>query len=384
MTETFLQHHGWVLVSLLGGLLVTLMLLLGAQIHLVNYHLGTLQKQAVLKATGRKWIFAFAVFVVLGVTVYAAFPLFFRVAFWGARWLWALLLVTLFIQLIAYAICNKTEKPLGSTFFCIILMLNGALAPLLVGTFIGSFFTGAGFYVNRTVVPATATWVSPLRGLDLLTQPHALLLGLVAVALSYILGAMYVIRVVDDHPVRKVMRRSVRNMAVPFLLLAMVWFALLMLRPGFSVDADGIMSRESYKYFMNLLHHGQEITEFTLGILLVLAGFYFCIKKKSHRKGFWLTAAGTMLVVMGVFFLAGFHGTAYYPSLTIPQSSLTLRNSSASFETLHSLFWVSLLIPISVIGLGYVWHRADHKKKVTVRDREGKSHSHSHSHRHKH
>ena len=222
MTETFLQHHGWVLVSLLGGLLVTLMLLLGANIHLVNYHLGTLQKQAVLKATGRKWIFAFAALVVLGVTVYAAFPLFFRVAFWGARWLWALLLVTLFIQLIAYAICNKTEKPLGSTFFCIILMLNGALAPLLVGTFIGSFFTGAGFYVNRTVVPATATWVNPLHGLDLLTQPHALLLGLVAVALSYILGAMYVIRVVDDHPVRKVMRRSVRNMAVPFLLLAMV------------------------------------------------------------------------------------------------------------------------------------------------------------------
>ena len=66
MTETFLQHHGWVLVSLLGGLLVTLMLLLGAQIHLVNYHLGTLQKQAVLKATGRKWIFAFARPLVVG------------------------------------------------------------------------------------------------------------------------------------------------------------------------------------------------------------------------------------------------------------------------------------------------------------------------------
>ena len=384
MTETFLQHHGWVLVSLLGGLLVTLMLLLGANIHLVNYHLGTLQKRAVLKATGRKLLFVFAALVVFGVTVYAAFPLFFRVAFWGARWLWGLLLVTLFIQLIAYAVCSKTEKPLGSTFFCIILMLNGILAPLLVGTFIGSFFTGAGFYVNRTVSPATATWISSLRGLDLLTEPYAVLLGVIEVCLSYILGAMYVIRVVDDHPVRKVMRRSVRNMAVPFLLLGMVWFALLMLRPGYSVDADGIMSRESYKYFMNMLHNSPEMIQFTLGGLLLLAGFYFCIKKKSHRKGFWLTAAGALLVVMGVFFLAGFHGTAYYPSLSIPQSSLTLRNSSASFDTLHSLFWVSLLIPLSVIGLGYVWHRVDHKKKVTVEPREGKSHSHSHSHRHKH
>ena len=367
MTETFLLHYGWVLFSLLGGLLVTLMLLPGAQIHLVNYHLGTLQKRAVLKAAGRKWIFAFAALVVLGVTVYAAFPLFFRVAFWGARWLWGLLLVSLFILLIAYAVCSRTEKPLGSTFFCIILMVNGALAPLLVGTFIGSFFTGAGFHVNRAVVPATATWDSPLHGLELLTQPYAVFLGLAVVGLSYILGAMYVIRVVDDHPVRKVMRRSVRNMAVPFLALSIAWFVLLLLRPGFSVDADGIVSEEDYKYFMNFMHHSPEVVQFFLGGLLLLAGFYFCIKKKSHRKGFWLTAAGTVLVVMGVFFLAGFHGTAYYPSLTNSQSSLTLLNSSAGFETLHSLFWISLLIPISVIGLGYVWHRVDHKKKVKVR-----------------
>ena len=367
MTETFLLHYGWVLVSLLGGLLVTLMLLQGAQIHLVNYRLGMLQKRAVLKAAGRKWIFAFVALVALGVTVYAAFPLFFRVAFWGARWLWGLLLVSLFIQLIAYAVCSRTEKPLGSTFFCIILMVDGTLAPLLVGTFIGSFFTGAGFHVNRAVVPATATWGSPLRGLDLLTQPYAVLLGLAVVGLSYILGAMYVIRVVDDHPVRKAMRRSVRNMAVPFLALSIAWFALLLLRPGFSVDADGIVSKEDYKYFMNFMHHSPEVVQFFLGGLLLLAGFYFCIKKKSHRKGFWLTAAGTVLVVMGVFFLAGFHGTAYYPSLTNAQSSLTLRNSSAGFETLHSLFWFSLLIPISVIGLGYVWHRVDHRKKVKVR-----------------
>ena len=378
MTETFLLHYGWVLVSLLGALLVTLMLLLGAQIHLVNYHLGTLQKRAVLKAAGRKWIFVFAALVVFGVTVYGAFPLFFRVAFLGARYLWELLLVTFLIQLIVFVICNRTEKPLGSTFFCIILMLNGALAPLLVGTFIGSFFSGAGFSVNRAVVPPSATWGSPLHGLDLLTQPHAVLLGLVLVCLSYILGGLYVIRVVDDHPVRKVMRRSVRNMAVPFLALAVVWFVLLMLRPGYYVDADGVISREGYKYFMNLLHHSPQIIQLTVGGLLFLAGLFFAIKKKSHRKGFWLAAGGTMLVVMGVVFLAAFHGTAYYPSLTSPQSSLVLQNSSASYETLHSLFGVSLLIPISVIGLGYVWHRVDHKKKVTVQPREGKSHRHKH------
>ena len=369
MTETFLMHHGWVLVSLLGGLLVTLMFIMGANIHLVNYHLGTLQKQAVLKATGRKWLFAFAVLVMLGVTVYAAFPLFFRVAFWGARWLWALLLVTFLLQLIAYAFCRRADKPLGSTFFCVLLLVNGILAPLIVGTIIGTFFTGAGFSVNREVFPATATWDSSWHGLELLAQPYAVLLGLVEVCLSSVLGALYVIRVVDDHPVRKVMRTSIRIMAVPFLLLGLAWFVLLMLRPGFSVNADGHISQEGYKYFMNMLHHRQEMIQFILGGLLIFAGLFFAVKKKSHRKGFWFTVAGSVLVVMGTFFLAGFHGTPYFPSVSNLQSSLTIQNSSAAPETLQQLSWFSLAIPVAVLVFGYFWHRTDHRKKITIRSR---------------
>ena len=372
MTETFLQHYGWVLVSLLGGLVVTLVFILGANLHLGSFHLGRLQKQAVVKATGRKWIFAFAALVVFGGVVYAAFPLFFRVAFLGASWLWALLLVTFFIQLIAYVICNKSEKLLGSTFFCIILMINGFLAPLLVGTFLGSFFTGAGFTVSRAAV----TWGSPWHGLELLTQPFAVFMGLIVVCLSYILGGLYVIRVVNDHPVRKVMRRSIRNMAVPFLALSIAWFVFLLLRPGFSVDADGIVSMEEYKYFMNFMHHSLEVVQLFLGGLLLLVGLYFGVKRKSHRKGFWFTVAGTLLVVMGLFFLAGFHGTAYYPSVTSLQSSLTLQNSSADFNTLQSLSGFSLAIPVAIVGLGYVWHRVDHKRKVTVHGREGKGTRH--------
>lgn len=99
----------------------------------------------------------------------------------------------------------------------------------------------------------------------------------------------------------------------------------------------------------------------------ILGGLYFGVKRKSHRKGFWFTVAGTLLMVMGLFFLAGFHKTPFFPSLTSLQSSLTIRNSSADFATLHSLFWVFVAIPVVILALGYLWYWMDHKKKVTVR-----------------
>ena len=39
MTYEFLQNYWWILVALLGGLLVALMFVQGANIHLVNHRL---------------------------------------------------------------------------------------------------------------------------------------------------------------------------------------------------------------------------------------------------------------------------------------------------------------------------------------------------------
>jgi cytochrome d ubiquinol oxidase subunit II len=201
----------------------------------------------------------------------------------------------------------------------------------------------------------------------MLRHPLAVLLGLVHVCLSILLGALYVIRVVDDHAVRKQMRRTVHILSVPLMTLSIVWVVFLMLRVGFSVNSDGVVSMEKYKYLMTVLHYRPVQAMFILGAVLFAGGLYFGVFTKSRRKGFWLTGAGTVFVVMGIFFLAGFNGTAYFPSLTDLQSSLTIQNSSADFGTLELLSWVSPIIPVAVIGLGWLWHRADHKKKITVR-----------------
>ena len=366
MTYEFLQNYWWILVSLLGGLLVGLMFVQGANVHLVNPRLDDVQKRMILNSTGRKWELTFTTLVTFGGAFFASFPLFYSTSFGGAYWVWILLLVTFVFQAVSYEFCNKKENLLGKKAFRIALMANGFLAPFLVGTAVGTFFTGSNFTVDKAAIanpasPIISTWGSGWHGLEALGQGHAVLLGLTLVALTVILGALYVIHNVDEHPLRKKMRLVVKITAVPFLLLFVAWFVILMLRDGFAVDSEGFVSMEPYKYLMNLLHHTEVLVMMGLGVLLVLAGIYIGAFTK-HRRGFWFTFSGTVLVVMAVFFLAGFYDTAYYPSLTHLQSSLTIRNSSSSYFTLKVMFWVSLLIPFVLAYIAYAWHAMDHRK----------------------
>ena len=366
MTYEFLQNYWWILVALLGGLLVALMFVQGANIHLVNRRLDDVQKRMVLNSTGRKWELTFTTLVTFGGAFFASFPLFYSTSFGGAYWVWVLLLVTFVFQAVSYEFQNKKGNLLGVKGFRIALFANGVLAPFLVGTAVGTFFTGSPFTVDKAAIanlasPVISTWQSPWHGLEALGQGHAVLLGLTVVFLAVILGALYILNNVDDHDVRRQMRGTLKIAAVPFLLFFVAWFVILMLKDGFSVDADGVVSMEPYKYLQNLLHQWWLSALFAAGLLLVLAGLYIGVFTKL-RRGFWFAFPGTVLVVMTVFFLAGFNGTAYYPSLTDLQSSLTIRNSSSSYFTLKVMSWVSLLIPFVVAYIAFAWRAMDHRK----------------------
>ena len=373
MTYAFLQNYWWILVSLLGGLLVALMFVQGANIHLVNPNLDKTQKRMILNSTGRKWELTFTTLVTFGGAFFASFPLFYSTSFGGAYWVWVLLLMTFVFQAVSYEFCNKKENLLGNKTFRIALVANGFLAPFLVGTAVGTFFTGSGFTVDKAAIadpasPVISTWTSSWHGLEALGQFHAVLLGLTLVFLTIILGALYTLNNVDEHIIRKRMRLTLKIAAIPFLVFFLAWFIILMLKDGFAVDEDGVVFMEPYKYLQNLLHHGEVFAMLTVGVLLVLAGLYIGIFTK-HRRGIWFTFPGTVLVVMAVFFVAGFYDTAYYPSLTDLQSSLTIRNSSSSYFTLKVMSWVSLLIPFVVAYIAFAWYKMD-RYKITHHDVE--------------
>ena len=377
MTYEFLQNYWWFLVALLGGLLVALMFVQGANIHLVNRRLDDVQKRMVLNSTGRKWELTFTTLVTFGGAFFASFPLFYSTSFGGAYWVWVLLLVTFVFQAVSYEFQNKKGNLLGAEGFRIALLANGVLAPFLVGTAVGTFFTGSPFTVDKAAIanpasPVISTWQSSWHGLEALGQGHAVLLGLTVVFLAIILGALYILNNVDDHDVRGQMRGTLKIAAVPFLIFFVAWFVILMLKDGFSVGTDGVVSMEPYKYLQNLLHQWWLSALFVAGVLLVLAGLYIGVFTKL-RRGFWFAFPGTVLVVMAVFFLAGFNGTAYYPSLTDLQSSLTIRNSSSSYFTLQVMSYVSLIIPLVVAYIAFAWRAMD-RRKITSDEMDQTSH----------
>lgn len=80
----------------------------------------------------------------------------------------------------------------------------------------------------------------------------------------------------------------------------------------------------------------------------------------------WIFVPLTLgLAVMALFMIAGYNGTAYYPSSTDLQSSLTLSNSSSSEFTLRTMAIVSLAIPFVVTYIAYFWRKMDKKSLTT-------------------
>ena len=366
MSYEFLQQYWWCLIALLGGLLVFLMFVQGANLHLGNRSLDDTQKRMILNSTGRKWELTFTTLVTFGGAFFASFPLFYSTSFGGAYWVWVLLLITFVFQAVSYEFQNKKGNLLGVKGFRIALMVNGLLAPFLVGTAVGTFFTGSDFTVDKVAItdpasPVISTWGNGWHGLEALGQYHAVLLGGTVTFLAAILGALYVLNNVDDKAIREQMRRSIRILAVPFLAFFVAWTVLLLTRQGFAVGEDGTVFMEPYKYLHNLLQMPAVLVMLLSGVVLVLAALYLGIFTRSV-KGIWYAGPGAVLVVMAVFFLAGFNHTAYYPSYTDLQSSLTLANSSSSYFTLKVMSWVSLLIPFVFAYIAYAWRAMDAKK----------------------
>ena len=98
---------------------------------------------------------------------------------------------------------------------------------------------------------------------------------------------------------------------------------------------------------------------FLLGAVLLVAGVVLTLLKPNFNKGIWLAGPGTVLAVIPLFLIAGYNGTAYYPSIADLQSSLTLANSCSSEFTLRTMAIVSLILPFVVAYIAYFWYKMD-------------------------
>lgn len=366
ITYTFLQQYWWFLVALLGGLLVFLLFVQGANSLIFSLGRDERERALIVNSTGRKWEFTFTTLVTFGGAFFAAFPLFYSTSFGGAYWVWMLILATFIFQAVSYEFQSKAGNLLGRNTYRRLLVLNGILGPLLLGMAVATFFTGSAFIVEKGamgetggLIPAISRWDNAWHGLDAVAQPWNLVLGIAVVFLARVLGSLYLLNNLSDEALRPRIRRQVLTDTVPFLVCFLAFTGYVLLKAGFAVDDAGTVSLVTGKYLTNLIEMPATLVIFLVGVVLVLFGIGRTLLRPDFVRGIWPAGIGTVLTVLALFLLAGYNGTAYYPSTADLQSSLTLRNSCSSEFTLTVMSWVSLLIPFVLAYIFYAWHAID-------------------------
>jgi len=373
---SILQHYWYAIDALLGALLVFLLFVQGGQTLIYSVAKNELEKKMLVNTLGRKWELTYTTLVTFGGAFFASFPLFYSTSFGGAYWVWIIILFAFIIQAVSYEFRSKPNNFLGQKTFDIFLLINGIVATVFLGTAVATFFTGSPFHVDEM---NRSFWDSPFRGLELALDftRYAtfinLSLGVAVFFLSRVLANLYFLNTIDHSEIVSNARKSLLKNAIPFLVFFLFFLANILLIDGYALDPETkAIFLEPYKYLHNLLQMPVVLVLFLIGVVLVLLGIiraYF-LTEKCGSKGIWLSGTGTVLTVFSLFLIAGFNNTAYYPSFTNLQSSITIFNSSSSQYTLVAMSYVSLLVPFVLAYIVIAWRSINNKKIDTAEMQE--------------
>ncbi|TFG43357.1 MAG: hypothetical protein E4H43_01815 [Bacteroidia bacterium] len=178
---------------------------------------------------------------------------------------------------------------------------------------------------------------------------------------------------VDD---RELVDRSTNKLilnVISFLVFFLFFVITLLISKGFAYDqATGIVSLEKFKYLHNLLQMPLVLIIFLAGVVCLLYGIGTTLFRGS-RSGIWYTGFGTVLAVFALLLVAGFNGTAFYPSSFDLKSSLTIDKASSSLFTLKTMMYVSFIVPFVIVYIWYAW-KSINNKRITAEEMNNDGH----------
>ena len=373
-----LQIYWWLLIAVLGGVLVFMLFVQGGQSLLLETR-GSMAKNLIVNSLGRKWELTFTTLVVFGGAFFASFPLFYSTSFGGAYWLWMAILFSFVLQAVSYEFRRKTGNLYGTGTYDAFLLINGVVGCVLIGVAVGILFFGGEFSVTRGNIldgnsPVISVWASS-HGLEAIACWKNLLVGFTLFFLARMNAALYLMNSIDDGPkVFNALRMKAILNGLIFVVLFLALVAVILTSDGYTVEPDGKIVAVPYKYAINLVEMWWILASLIFGVLLVLVGFGLTAFKKEYKGGIWWTGVGTIITIVSLLCDLAYNNTCYMPSLTDPQSSLTIANSSSTEFTLTVMSWVSLLVPVVILYIWYVWSKMN-ATPMTPKDVEEDPHS---------
>lgn len=359
-----LQIYWWFVISLLGGLLVFLLFVQGGQTLLWGM-MTPERRHLAVNALGRKWELTYTTLVVFGGAYFASFPLYYSTSFGGAYWLWMFILVSFILQAVSYSFRSKPGNLFGTTIYDCFLAFNGCVGCVLLGCAVGMQYFGADFEVSRQNIldgasPVISQWNS-FHGLEQIFSLRNLCLGFAIFFLARTLAVLFFRISIkasadDDERLSRTIRARMLVNGTVFLGLFLFFLFALFQADGYQANAAGKITAVPNLYFWNLVDLWWIGAAFLLGVVMVLWGIVApLLSNKSLRSAFWLAGIGTVITVTSLLCVSGYNGTSFLPSVSHPQSSLTLANASSSSFTLTVMAWVTLLLPVVIAYIAWAW-----------------------------
>ncbi len=359
-----LEVYWWFIVSLLGGLFVFMSFVQGGQTLLYTLGKNEDERNLIINSLGRKWELTFSTLVMFGGAIFAAFPLFYAVSFGGAYYVWMAILFCFIIQAVSYEYRKKPNNFFGQRFYEILLFINGSLGIFLIGVALATLYTGGNFVVDEMHL---SHWTQESYGLEALLSPFNVAFGLMLVFLSRMLGVLYFYNNLDEDEIEFRVLEVLKNNTLLFLPLFLFVLGMILFQNGYAYDEiTHIVTVRPMKILDNFLTYPILLVVLILGIGVLLYGLYRALAQ-VEKDAIWYVGIGTILTVTTLLFSLGINHTAFYPSLSDLQSSLTIENSSGSHYTLSVMSFVSLLVPVVFGYIVLVWRSMD-KEQMTIEE----------------
>ena len=182
-----------------------------------------------------------------------------------------------------------------------------------------------------------------------------------------VLANLWFINQIDDEETTLWNKKQLWINGIIFVVLYLTVVVVILTSSGYEAIGEHEFLVVEYKYFHNFFGHFICIIMFLIGTASVIYGICITLVKNT-RSGIWFGGIGTVLVVLVLFWLAGYYNTAYYPSYSDMPSSLTIYNSSSSEFTLRTMSYVSIAIPFVIAYIVWVWYKLT-KPQVNVEEK---------------
>lgn len=315
------------------------------------------ERQAMIDAIAPHWDGNQVWFILAGGAIFAAWPPVYAAAFSGFYFALLLVLLALIFRPPAFEYRTNLAQPAWRKSWDWALFAGSTIPALVFGVAFGNLLLGVPFHLDDTLRSFyTGSFFA-------LFHPFALLAGLVSLTMLTAHGATYLMLRMEGE-----LYERARTAARWFALVAMIAFALAGLWLAFGIDGYRVVSAAAADAPSNPL---AKVVEKTAGAwlsnyrahpwtliapLMGLGGALGVVGFAARRQG-GAAFGASCLMVAGIIATAGLTLFPFImPSSTVPSSSLTLWDATASRGTLAIMFWVAVVfLPIVLAYTAWTW-----------------------------